>query len=341
MPLNLSRSKILVKKIAQCIIAQIGPHKWPNTQPKLWIIMYHRVLPANDPRALLEEPGMFVTPEDLEMHIKTIKQHFTIVSLNQWISARKSGKKLPTKSCVLTFDDGWLDNYEHAWPILKKHNTPATIYLVTNCVGSNYSFWTNRLAQIVIKLKKQNESTQKNKTRLDKLCSSIPKSLSPADYISKVIHAAKQLPEPEAIDIVKEAEKTFAIDTKNSSPDLMSWSQIKELNNSPLIDFGSHTENHIKLSPDYTDSQIRTEIINSKKRLEKELSSPIVSFSYPYGAFTDLARETARAHYSSATTTVHGINSTSTDLMELKRIRVHSDISNTPYKLLSRLSGWM
>src|SRR5690606_22913761 len=55
----------------------------------------------------------------------------------------------PHRACALTFDDGWRDNYVHAFPVLRESRAPATIYLVSRLVGGNYGFWPTRLARIL------------------------------------------------------------------------------------------------------------------------------------------------------------------------------------------------
>ena len=59
--------------------------------PSLVILTYHRILPAGHPARLLEQPGMYVSPETLAMHLQVLKEHFTLVDLGTWLSRRAAG----------------------------------------------------------------------------------------------------------------------------------------------------------------------------------------------------------------------------------------------------------
>ncbi|MEX1034286.1 MAG: polysaccharide deacetylase family protein, partial [Cellvibrionaceae bacterium] len=126
-----------------------GTHKRTPKQPALWILMYHRILPKTDPRYAAEEPGMVVEPHTFEMHLEVLQRHFTLIPLGEWLSRRRNGQSLPPKSCALTFDDGWTDNYEYAFPILKRYKAPATLFAVSHMIGTNEMFWPNRLALLL------------------------------------------------------------------------------------------------------------------------------------------------------------------------------------------------
>jgi peptidoglycan/xylan/chitin deacetylase (PgdA/CDA1 family) len=120
---------------------------WRTGTRRLLVLMYHRVLPAEHPDRNSEQPGMYVSPATLAMHLEIVKQYFTLIHLDEWLERVSAGRAVPSLACAITFDDGWRDNYEYAFPVLRHAGAPATIYLVTDMVGEGYSFWPNTLAR--------------------------------------------------------------------------------------------------------------------------------------------------------------------------------------------------
>ena len=78
--------KRLIKRTMQHAAARFGRHLRPNTGPELLVLTYHRILPTDDERARIEEPGMTVTPESFTQHLKIIKQLFDIIRKGESIN---------------------------------------------------------------------------------------------------------------------------------------------------------------------------------------------------------------------------------------------------------------
>jgi len=138
-----------IKRGMHQFAAKYGPHARTRSAPQLLILMYHRTLPNADKRTLLEEPGMTVSPETLRMNLEVLSDYFDFISLNEWLERKLNSQPLPRKACVISFDDGWADNYEYAFPILYKAAVPATIFIVAGMIGSGRQFWPERLALIM------------------------------------------------------------------------------------------------------------------------------------------------------------------------------------------------
>ena len=101
------------------------------------------------PLKRLEQPGMYVSPDTLAMHLRVLKRHFEIVDLGDWLRRQRDGSALPDRACCITFDDGWRDNFQHGFPVLRAARVPATIFLVADFIGTRYRFWPNRLATLL------------------------------------------------------------------------------------------------------------------------------------------------------------------------------------------------
>ena len=99
------------------------------------VLMYHRVLHDHEVSRDID-PGMYVTRESLDRHLRHLASTFELVSLDgirDWIAGDIRFRKVP---CAITFDDGWEDNYRNAFDLLSSHRVPATIFLVTDRVGT-------------------------------------------------------------------------------------------------------------------------------------------------------------------------------------------------------------
>jgi peptidoglycan/xylan/chitin deacetylase (PgdA/CDA1 family) len=92
--------------------------------------MYHQVAP--NPQG----SGLIVTPETFERQMEFLKVHnYTVLTLDELVEMTHRGARAPFKSVVLTFDDGFADNFENAFPVLRKMGFPATIFMITDNIG--------------------------------------------------------------------------------------------------------------------------------------------------------------------------------------------------------------
>src|SRR5690348_5948257 len=91
------------------------------------VLLYHRVSPEHDP---VFPP---LPPEVFADHCRFIKNHFSVISLTELVERHRQGRSLK-RCCAITFDDGYRDVLDHAYPILKQYALPATIFLVADCI---------------------------------------------------------------------------------------------------------------------------------------------------------------------------------------------------------------
>ena len=79
-----------------------------------------------------------MSPESFERQMRFLRERkYNIVSLEELTDLIKNKKKIPPMTVAVTFDDGYLDNYTHAYPVLKKYNIPAAIFVVINRIGKH------------------------------------------------------------------------------------------------------------------------------------------------------------------------------------------------------------
>ena len=119
---------------------------WIRLRNRAVVLMYHRVIDREDRDKAYSHPGIIVETSTFERHLRFLRTHFHVASLREFRDRMISGRPFAKRTCLITFDDGWQDNYTHAFPLLAKHELPATIFLTSGFVGTGRRFWQESLA---------------------------------------------------------------------------------------------------------------------------------------------------------------------------------------------------
>lgn len=330
--------KSIAKSGIKSLASHLGGHALPASRPKLWVLMYHRILPAGDPRYDLDEPGMVVTPESFRAHIGWLREYFTVVSLSDWLEKVRSGGSPPSKSVAITFDDGWRDNYEFAFPILKETNTTATIFVVSGMMATNQRFWPNRVASLLLEYETELADLE-CASWLHNIAAGQSRNANARDKVGAVIKSVKDFDDQDIEQRLRLIEQALQVPIPQQ-PAMMDWPQLKEMQASGLVEIGGHTMTHRRLLPHLDQETLEQEIVASKQQLEAKLGNPVNLFCYPNGDYSAAAHALVQANYTAAVTTQKGTNSKNVPHHELKRIGVHEDVAQDRKSFLHRLSGW-
>lgn len=245
------------------------------------ILMLHHVRPAKSqdfaPNALLE-----VTPEYLESVIKRVRATgFDIVSMDEACRRLVSDEQC-RPFVTFTFDDGYRDNLEFGYPILKHHDVPFTIYLPTAFMDGHGEFWWLTLEHLIQSRTKITASIRGEMAEID--CSTPDLKKKAFDQIYWWMRA---LPGHELYRYIADITNDHQIDYKDLNKrfcaDLcMSWDELRVLAQDPLVTFGAHTVSHLMLAKFDTD-QVRSEMDESRKRIALELNREVDHLCYPVG----------------------------------------------------------
>jgi peptidoglycan/xylan/chitin deacetylase (PgdA/CDA1 family) len=341
-----ARIKAVLKRSLSALLAAQGRQNRTPRHPVLLILMYHRILPSDHAEMPIIQPGMVVQPKTFDMHLRRLRERFEMVHLGDWLARQASGQALPKKACAITFDDGWRDNYEHAYPLLQAYQAPATIFLVSDMVGTPSTFWPERLARLVWN-RGQGQSPATWARRefewLRTLGVACPfgQRAPTRGEINTLIQQCKRYSEAEIDRMLRAMAPHVAPPVGEEAPDILDWRQVSEMAASGLVRFGSHTRHHVRLGDALDRSVLLDEVRTSREIIEQHTARSAELFCYPNGDFTPAVKRVVQDHYQAACTTQRGWNDATSDRFQLKRIGIHDDVANDETSFLAKLSGWM
>jgi len=280
------------------------------------VLCYHRVLSELDKTSFI--PSMInATPKVFEEEINYLKNNFNIISPEEILHSRKLSKK----SLLITFDDGYKDNYINAFPILKKYNIPSLIFLTADFIDNhNGLMWVDKLAYVIDKTK-QGSITIPGLRKYD-----ISSSYKKEKVKIAIMEYLKNINVSRMHDTIGTLCKKLEVDIKKDvSKDLyLSSGEILEMSKGGVI-FGSHGCSHSILMKIGL-NKIQSEIVESKAKIERITGKEVDFFAYPNGNAKDfdntIIRILQRAGYEAAFTMLVGKNKKTEklDLFKLKRI---------------------
>lgn len=240
-------------------------------RPGALIFFGHRV--ANDFDDLLGG----VPPDLFERQIAWLAGHFRFLSMDELVECIQQQKPVPANSVVLTLDDGYVDNYTNALPILERHRVPATIYLVTDSIETGELPWPQRLAWVLAR------------TELDTLVLDLPERISfPLKTMPQRVKALKALKElrkrlsmHDQLVLFQSVVDQCRVPTPKGR--MLNWDQVREMRRRGIT-FGSHTVHHpfMKRLPL---EDARWELVESKRVMEEQLGERVRHFCFPHGSY--------------------------------------------------------
>jgi len=283
------------------------------------IFAYHRVV-ADIAKAERDAIyGIVISRSTFRRHCEMIKSAFDVVSLETAMHFLDKRRQVARPMAAITFDDGYLDFYEEAFPVLNDLALPATVFLPTDCIGQDIPLAHDRLYWL-LKLALQNSLEIRSALRRAGLSDESAKRIATASDLLKrtdiLVYQPAEVRERVITELEIELGPTFAGYPKEYR--LLDWEMVSELSQKG-INFGGHTANHVVLPLEHEDV-MRAEIFRSKAELDARLGRKVVSFAYPNGEHNAHIRSiAAEAGYTVAVTTENRVNRAGADLLALGR----------------------
>jgi len=279
---------------------------------RFYIIPYHMIV--DKPNGFYPE----TSTRDFEKQIDHLAKNYNIISLNEMVHRIKN--RMPLRRCVaITFDDGFRDNYEIAYPILRKYNVPATIFLTTGYINSGAAPWFIKLRYIFMQTDRTYFQLSHEGTTISCPIHTKKEKFAASD---RVMAYVKSCPNEQRLSLLDRLCKELEVNEFQGIDNLMlTWDQIKAMASNGIF-FGAHTVNHPILSRTSMEIAER-EIRESKKTIEDKIGKPITSFAYPFGKKSQYSPEIfsilEELGFKCAVTTESGTNTHRVNLFELNR----------------------
>lgn len=262
---------------------------------RVFILFYHKVDYNAAPFF-----GVAVGPDVFERQIRFLKRHYKIVDLSALNQLEQLDLTYSTDVIVITFDDGYRNNYTHAFPILKKYNVPATIFLATDYIGNNQLLWHDKLSWILYKAVNLPGSRRLMKFELSQEIIGEVERFLAADSSGRVsilrslVALLKAYSAQERGEVIKRLAEACRVNTWPGDDErpMLSWDEVIEMSKYG-ISFGSHSMSHPVLS-DISVEEARREIVESKNIIEEQIQKPVTTFAYPYGKYRDYTDEVTK-----------------------------------------------
>ena len=300
------------------------------------IIMYHSVM--DEPERHADSLGNIIhSTEAFRDQVEMIAKHYDPVTLDDVARFLSGEQDLPPRPVVITFDDGYCDNYEVAHPVLRNVGVPATFYVTVGCVDRKQLPWPSRVRfAFLSSTHKEWPEPNGHKWPLRNTDERTRAFVLACEYCGKLAGPAQDA-------FVESLERDLDAKLPDDRQDLMlSWDQIRGLIRAGHI-VGSHTVSHPNLAH-IAASELNGELNTSKRRLEEELSQPVIHFSYPCPAlqphWSESTMEKSReAGYKTAVTTNGGLVHRHDNPLCLRRIRPTKDVGGLRWNLESVFLG--
>ena len=262
------------------------------------ILAYHRIYSLD-----VDPLGMAISPRDFAIHMKYIAGHYRPVSLS---TAVEELDKEPLNTVVISFDDGYEDNYRYAFPVLRQNCVPAIIFLTVGPIEKRESLWYDRIVAAIM----NSTGSYLDLTAFGLNSWSLSERSHRVACAQEVAQLVKRnLDRKQILALIHNLEAQ-ADTTAGFQMEMLTWDQIREMN-SAGIEFGAHTVNHPIMAILPPEEQ-QEEISEAKRRIEKETGRSVHFFAYPNGEAADFNEHTIEllksSGYRAAVTLIPGEN---------------------------------
>lgn len=252
---------------------------------RLTVLAYHRIIDVNAPGFDLYRPNVSASPAMFERQMAYVSEHFTVIDLARLNAFIHHGEPLPPRPLLITFDDGYIDNYTNAYPILRRYNLPAIMFLIAGKMDNPtppwwdlcaYYFNHTRCASVDLPLLGQRDLT-----------------ISREAVREELMRQLKRLPNEQKNEVINVLGQVLDVPATVYPPLFVSWDQVRELVANG-ISCQPHTVDHPIMTRIGRD-EVLYQLCESRARIERETGQQAITFAYPNGTRADFDDSTLSA----------------------------------------------
>lgn len=269
-----------------------------NSGELTWrIIRYQRILnPETQPYPV--SLNHYVRPRTFETHLRYLSRNCNVISLQTLVEALVDETSIPKRTVVITIDNGWIDGFTNAAPLLKRYSLPATFHLPTAFIGTENLFWPEKVMAAMLTIYDAGyppSALPYFRKYFPDLVSDVAEDKVVAiAKIGVMINRMKRIPVAERTEVlIHIGDHCTSLGSYPSKREFMNWEEVAELSQSPLFRIGSagHTS---AVFTDLSDKDVSLEVMTSYKMIVDHGITPSMIFALPAGIVTKSAREIIR-----------------------------------------------
>jgi peptidoglycan/xylan/chitin deacetylase (PgdA/CDA1 family) len=246
----------------------------------LRILAYHRVLETEAGAGFDFDPALVsASAVQFRAQMTLVKRRFHPVRLVDLLIAKDGGRPLPSNALVVTFDDGYDDNYRIAFPILRELGVPATFFVSTGHIDTGLPYAYDWLVYMV-------NRTTATRLTIPELALDIELPRDRASRLAlatQLLDRIKSLGDAQQSAVIARLEREWSLPRSVGHPDCrpMTWDQLREMQAAGM-EIGAHGVHHRMLAK-LPRAEMVDEINASKAMLDRHLGTSVATMSYPVG----------------------------------------------------------
>jgi peptidoglycan/xylan/chitin deacetylase (PgdA/CDA1 family) len=302
----------------------------------LHILLYHRIQPRDGARPDLAPDLVSATPELFDRQLRYLARYCSPVGADEVMAAIAGKHRLPRRAVLVTFDDGYRDFAQCAWPLLKKHRIPCVLFAVT--AFSNQPtrvFWWDAVWQLLSVTR--NTTLSYGASNVLPLTTFRQRRRAYLD-VSELLKACSQSTRQELM--VQLGEQLRVQPALQHGPSVLAWNELRQLAQDGVI-VAPHSQCH-ELLDQVEPGALRSEVSGSRDDVVREIGQCPPLFAYPNGNFdARVIRALTDAGFAAALTTIGGRNELPTrQPFMLRREQARGSLSRLAVKLSPQVARW-